>query len=1032
MIDWSKINSIEFEKLSFEYMNNQYPNLTWQPTQLTHDDNRDGESIIENPINVTIKYWYESKFSKNINKSIPKSHLDSTLVSCVLDGKVVIIAFITNAYISDDYRRRADIFARQRDNLKIIYINGNEIEAWLSNNPDIEKKYFNENIALTQNFSNYISQSCILQSNDHFGNKYKKVMTIENNQEYILYISYYSTKDHKLALRAMSECVCFPPVENRTYDSSTFLSATVGFNSFYIPIIFDSNTIFPINLELYDKTDIYKFSLNNMSVINMYNPVLVYGSQVSIANDLYLFIKDCSILNSLFYITGEAGTGKTYLLNTIYKNNTNPFSSIIISFTGDKNADLLNCYKIILYSLYGDIWNYINDDKMLGKFSWLESQMIRQLQRNISNQDTATKIINQMAKNTQLIEKNTIQSQIFIDDVHKISDVAEMLLSCFFEWFIKQRFNCKIFVFGRPVITDIISSCLLKCAVCHRNIDNITTQDIEATIKKNFNNISDLYSIIKQYPLPLNALHFLNIICAIHEKEIYLKELNKIEIQISLNRIYKDSNSISCAAFGKQLIAGFENDKIVYCIYKIKTGISLNAIMEFFGSGCLDLVFSLCQQRIIKEASNQLYPYHDIMISAFSTVRIHELDKILEEFVIFSQNHGYLSEYKMFAILISIGRECFWKYREKAGNYRDNLHSNADYYPALEIAVQLNECNQKNIYDYDVNDCKNLFVLANCTKYTDSYQKANIEFEKIENIYKKNHCRTLQGLYLEATTEIINNLIWMLDIKKAKAKLDELSPLLTRMYINNLATDHNSQYAVLNYFNRLMFVKFMTDEGDYTLYVQALTAAQELKLDEYVGFAKMDYAKCLYNDNLSIAYNYMNEALDILLNKNEKRRVLDAKSELLFIGNLENRCISYDDFYDLKDKMEANHYLQSSTKITLKIILLKLLFELSNTDELRDMLSSIITDNVSIESGKRHQAYVYHLYAATYYIDNNMLESYRYTQKCLKFFEDFGDTYKSIHKNNLNLQKNNGLIILSDWNYDLKNNNKFVIDIRIW
>ena len=102
---------------------------------MTNDGNKDGESVISYlPFNTTIKYWYEAKYSVNTNKSIPKSHLDSTLVSSLLDGHVVVIAFITNAYISDDYKRRADIFASNRDNLKIYYINGEEIESWLSDN----------------------------------------------------------------------------------------------------------------------------------------------------------------------------------------------------------------------------------------------------------------------------------------------------------------------------------------------------------------------------------------------------------------------------------------------------------------------------------------------------------------------------------------------------------------------------------------------------------------------------------------------------------------------------------------------------------------------------------------------------------------------------------------------------------------------------------------------------------------------------------------------------------------------------------
>lgn len=99
MITWENINNKEFENLAFEYMVSNYPNLRWEKTKMTNDGNKDGESVISYlPFNTTIKYWYEAKYSVNTNKSIPKSHLDSTLVSSLLDGHVVVIAFITNAF----------------------------------------------------------------------------------------------------------------------------------------------------------------------------------------------------------------------------------------------------------------------------------------------------------------------------------------------------------------------------------------------------------------------------------------------------------------------------------------------------------------------------------------------------------------------------------------------------------------------------------------------------------------------------------------------------------------------------------------------------------------------------------------------------------------------------------------------------------------------------------------------------------------------------------------------------------------------
>lgn len=202
MIAWEKINNKIFENLAFDYMSSNYPNIKWERTQLTNDGNKDGESIISSlPFNTTIKYWYEAKYSIYIDRSIPKSHLDSTLVSSLLDGHVVVIAFITNAYISDDYKRRADIFARKRDNLKIYYINGEEIENWLSENPTIENKYFHTISAQKYCIEDKIETVCFMDKYDYGDNKYLKLSTLELRREYILYIRFNIDNPHRQYVR---------------------------------------------------------------------------------------------------------------------------------------------------------------------------------------------------------------------------------------------------------------------------------------------------------------------------------------------------------------------------------------------------------------------------------------------------------------------------------------------------------------------------------------------------------------------------------------------------------------------------------------------------------------------------------------------------------------------------------------------------------------------------------------------------------------------------------------------------------------
>ncbi len=1027
-MDWNVINSSMFEKMAYEYVSNKFTGIKWEPTKHTKDGNKDGEANFMAPMKTTIKYWYEAKYSKSIDKSIPKSHLDSTLVSCLLDGKVVYIAFITNAYISEDYRRRADVFAKQRDNLKIIYINGDEIEEWLYNNPEVEMRYFMKNTNKKVELKEKLKSVCILQNFNFHGEQFTKVKSVECGKEYVLYVSYYSTQLQNIVIKSQTNSISFLESYNRNYDQHNELNCSIGNNSFYIPIKINYDNGEKLLFELISYNNSMVFEIENVKIIDIYNPVIVYGSQIEIQNRLFAIINDRDISNAVFGIVGDAGTGKSYLLNNIYQNGHNPFSSYVISFTGDENTDTLLCYKIILLSLYGDIWEYIYDTNDIKQLNTIEISMIQQIKNN--DVDIKRNFVEQVMlfyqKNNSFYEKHIDQKQIYIDDYHKLSSQNANLITEFLKWFIKQRFNCKVFIFSRPERE------LPICNTKFFKIKNITPNDVEATILKNWKNIKKLPSLIKKYPVPLNALHFLNLLCQLHLEEKNLINKTPLEMQLILNNIYENSTETTCLSLGKQIISKYLQSSIVYCVYKIKTGISLSVIISFFGEKSYSEIYDLYQNRILKESSERLFPYHDIMISAFESVKIDEQDLILEEFVLFAQRNNYISKSKMFSVLIGIGQKCFIKYKKEACEFRDKLHESADYYLALEIAQKIKESYNKNLNDYNKDDCQNQFIIANCVKHTDSYEKANIEFRKVKDIYELTRNPDLYGFYLEAETEIINNLIWMLDVKEAKRRLLALSSSIETLYLHNRIQGRNLIYAFLNYYNRLMFVNFMLDDDSQKDFDDAIKFSKELKREEYEGFAKMDYAKSLYGKNLVLAKELLSESLTILVRNNEKRRVLDAKSELQFIDDINNGKFSYNSYQYLMCEMKKHCYIQSETKIQLKMIVLKLLYSGNTPSEIRSEIDAISVNNTTIASGKRHQAFINHLYAACYYKEGNIVETKKFSLKCLKLMASMGSSYKNVHLHNHGISKVVGILTINqidDWN-DM--GDEFVLDIRLW
>ncbi|MEE0280276.1 hypothetical protein [Faecalibacillus intestinalis] len=1025
MIDWKKINSKIFEDLAYDYISDQYDDLQWEKTKATRDGNRDGESSYIAPFNTTIKYWYEAKYSTDVKKSIPKSHLDSTLVSCMLDGKVAALAFITNAYISEDYRRRADTFSRHSDNLKIIYVNGEELENWLYDNPEIELKYFYEKHATQNTTEEGIKNTCVLQSYDYCGNNFSKTNTLELGREYVIYISFYSHSIQKGLIYDFSKSIELIPNDDRPYyDNYKSFNIVKGYNSFYFP--FKAKNILNQNIEFKIKCNLkfYQVVVNNIKILDIYNPTIQYASQIETGINIYNLINDKDAFNGVFLINGAAGSGKSYLLNNIFNSTKNPFNSFVIRFTGDNEQDAINCFKMIIVSLYGDVWRYIKIDSNFIGFNDLETMMIQQIVENRISPGIVNQISLFYKNNKKNIESKISPKHIFVDDLHKLSYNNKDMIYSFLGWFSKQKFNCKIYLFSRPQNTyfDFVTKTY--------EINNITINDVSTTMKLNFDN-SLLINLIKNYPAPFNVLHFLNILNKIHEYENVLNKYTELELQMLLNEIYSVTSNNTSISLGRQIVEKYKKDCIVYCIYKIETGISYEAISNFFNEQDVSNIYYLCKNRIIKESSNRFYPYHDILKTAYEVFNSQEMDKILEQFVVFSAKEKYITKSTMFTVLINIGKTCFWKHKSKAEAYRDYLHKNADYLQALQVAKALKENNKKSYSDYNEEDCKNQFIYANCIKYTRSYRDSNDEFEKISELYKVSNNLIIQSISLEAKTEIINNDIWMLELEQAKTLLNEIEPVLDELYKSEKIEGRSLTYAFLNYYNRRMFVNYMLDIGKEEDYNIALSYSKKLNKKEYIAFAKMDYAKSLYCSNLPKALSLLKESLNILeCMSTEKRRMLDARSEIWFINCLNKQEIAYKEYFKIKDDIVKNNYIQSFVKIQLKMILLELLFSNKSANSLRDNLELISINNSSIKTGKRHQAYIYHLYAATYYIEKDLYNSKLYSKRCLNFFKQMGLSYKELHESNIQLNKYNGLTIINK--SGLKMKNQFIIDIRLW
>lgn len=1030
MIEWKTINHKIFENLAFDYMSSNYPDIRWEKTKLTNDGNKDGESIISSlPFDTTIKYWYEAKYSINKDKSISKSHLDSTLISSLLDGHVVVIAFITNAYISNDYIRRADIFARKRDNLKIYYINGEEIENWLSENPTIEDKYFHTISAQKYCMDDKIETVCFMDKYDYGDNKYIKLSTLELRKEYILYIRFNSSAKQSVELILDKSISHILDYTNKNTNIANWL-VEKGNNSLFIPVkVIESNPDYTIEIRGY--SGIKKYVINDLKILDLYTPQLFIKSQIKILNDIHLFIKSNTSDNLFFLVVGDAGCGKTYLLNQI-RNNISPlFSSILLNFSGNTEKDYLLCFKLFIFCQFGNLWELEIDDFQFLNLDFLIKDVLKEIKDGISSKITCDKIVAYCKENsTANKSENYLQQHIYIDDIHKGSPEVLDFFQSILAWAYKHHLSKKIFLFTRPTLSknEQLANFLKLNACFYNEISRPSIDDISVSIEKNIGNFPVLNSLIQGLNINISALYLYDLLCELKEKINSFNDRDLIDLSLKFKDIIDKLSLVQNNIIANKLLSDYYSNIVFNFVYTLESGVDICALIEFLDEGIYDDISKLCNKNIIKEISGKLYPFHDIYLEEFRLKKGKTYTDRIGKFILFCQTKGYIIESECYYQLISLGGIYFWKYRAVCAKFRDELHNNANYFAAEKIAKTIQKENKKDLRDYDYSDIKNLFVLGNCYKYTTSYELANEEFNKIIYVYKYSTLELPNDILIETFSEKINNNIWMLNLNDAD---NELTKMLKFCNSHNLQLKTKAyKYGYLNYYNRRMFCNFMQGHGTEDDYRVALLKSKELGLVEYEGFAHMDYARSIYNKDMHKALKLLNTAKNIFERINEPRRLLDCMSEIVFVNALLKKDYSESSIQNICKNMKEQNYIQSYTRTCLKLVIVMLLSQNYTSTMLLDVLNKMLMHNTTILSGRRHQAIAYHVLAAIYYSDNDLIQSKKYSEKCLQLFTEVGEDYKQIQAHNKEIKKKGNFILASE-NLPVTSSD-FILDTRIW
>ncbi len=1010
-MDWSLIDDSKFEELACAYAKDNYSLYKWIPTGKSWDGNTDAEFRDKiDGINHYYKGWCEAKYTSNPDSSIPKSHMDSTLVSGILDGEVVFILFVTNGRITNSFVQRATAILRPHK-IEIKFVDGFVLTGWLKANPDIQSLFFG---APSVNEFEYfckmeIADCCVLNAALSSPALISGVKKLHVQTEYFLYLNILSTERTSYYLELLTDTIKLLP--NSVYEDV----AMPGYNSVLVKFIAKHPYKGTVSIRVQTEASEFIFDdALSLSIDECEYVRVVYEEQQRYIQEMYSTLTVNIYKNAIIGIAGYEGSGKTYLLNQLLQSLMGEDTEILqLAFSDKESENASSLCKLILFINFGFLYDLSEQafKTLIKDQSGLLFEMFLQLREGTSNQITALNIIDTVSnameeKNMALFPNHSPMfrhniSYIVLDDFQKVTKRHKSLCQYIFTEFTSRNYSQIMIVAYRS--KEFHSSGMegMLQRLCSRRweLSGISNSDVYNSLKICFN--QNIAKLAQLFAPPISVLHL----------ELLLKKLKHVNIlhaarerrAVIYSKAYQETN-VNDTALAKNKILHCQYKDILYVVYKIESGVPAQLLQEFFSSKFDRVCHLFSTDTLFKEENTLLKPYHDIYLNAFkgttfSSKYMDTLNSFLQ-FCIKENINSPILKSNILAILIDPSNKLHTHYRPQAKEICQDYYAKSQYIAAQNLAIALLpdiDHTPQTAYHYD--DLELLYIYAQSIKYAKTHAGSSKYLKKICSIAAIMSLSPHEmGVVHEAHSELITNELYSLDFASVEKELS-----YAKEHLNHVTKESpwHTVNAYLNFINRTMLYKFFADRPNLQeAYQNAVNESNRLERDDYEAYAKMDYAKIIFYEEPIRAISMLEEALPVFEKhpKCEKRRI-DCLFEISFIQYLIKKG-TYEELYNLQSLAQSNSFAHVHARITISLLTTELV-EGGSPEEIEFRLNKLIVEYSDIQNTNRLNFFVNQLLAAIGHKQGDSQKKRKYLDHQLKLKETFPYSYISIVEHNL-------------------------------
>lgn len=1041
IMDWSKINDTIFEEIACAYANDVYDKYTWIPTGKSWDGNKDAFFCDKiKSINYLYKGWCEAKYTQNPQSSIPKSHMDSTLVSGILDGKVIFILFITNGKITTDFMQRATAILKPHK-IDIKFVEGAVLTDWIKDNDKIRDKYFDNIIwnESSQSLELAIKDVCILNAIMSAPSLITPILKLKVDKEYFFYINLYSNQQKTINIEL--NCNALKKISSMQED----YKLSPGYNSFFIRYLakYPFNGTVQISIFIDEEIVLCQDILDILIEEDDLIPI-VYTQQQTALLELHNCINGIFTDNMLLHIYGSGGNGKSFLIQQLMENISSKYNQILLIRFSEKEAEnACSLCKIILFINFGFLYDLSEEAfiTLLKDYTNFSADIFAELREGTKDQITALNIIHKIITLLQtnayslfpntnnMMRRNT--SYIILDDIQKVHNNHSFLCKEIISEFVEKSFSQILIVCNRPnEFHDAeLEQIIKEKRIGKWELSGISVLDIHSSICNNFN--QDIAKLIKLFPSPVSVLHL----------ELLIKNLNKSNIihavkekkGVIFSDAYKETSTLN-HQFTIDKIRKCRYLNILYIVYKIESGVPVVLLQDFYNDKYLTASKYFFQDSLIKEENDSLRPFHDIYLYAFHQIDFHdsymeELNQFLQ-FCINKQINNPILLSNMLSILIDKNNILRANYLDIAKQICVNYYSKSEYIAAKNLALTLlPDLDTTSYSDYTFKDLELLYIFAQSEKYSKTHVGSTKYLQLIADIGEVIQLKSIEkGVVQEAHSELITNYLYSMDYSNFEAESKYFESNLKNK--TEIDSSEHKVNAYLNFLNRkILYTFFLNSSSLEAAYKEANSESIRLMRDDYQAYSDMDYAKILLYSDKQRAINLLKISLPVFEKyaKCEKRKI-DCMAEIIFAEYLLYNN-SYDELYTLQKIAYDKKFMHVYARITLILLTLELI-DSKETNNIESRLTKLLIEYNDLNGINRLGLFTNQLFTAIYYKEGDYQKQCKYAKKQQMIAEQLSKEYLEVPLHNQSRLKANKIV----WKYkdEQADDSCLWLDPKIW